>query len=442
DFRGDPSAALLEVLDPEQNNAFSDHYLDAPYNLSKVMFIMTANILDPIPAALLDRMEVIELPGYIEDEKYHIAKQFLVPRQIEEHGLTSAHIRFTDGAIRRLIREYTHEAGVRNLEREIGSVCRKVAKKVAEAMPPDPPSETRAEEQVMQTPNLHTEHPTEPLTMIGDGVLVGESVMIEAVEAQEQDAVSDMAPAPADLVAGKVARVRVIHDKGLEEYLGQPRYLYGVAEEDDEIGVSTGVSWSPAGGDLISIEVNLMEGRGNLLITGQLGDVMKESAQAALSYARARARQLGIDPMRFEKTDIHIHVPAGAIPKDGPSAGITMATALISALTGRKVRRDVAMTGEITLRGKVLPIGGLKEKVLAAHRAGILTFVLPNKNLKDLNEIPQKVRKQIEFVPADDLDTVLKVALLPRRAWVRPHLNRWSSSPSLLRPHPCPGRAQ
>ncbi|MDQ3703964.1 MAG: endopeptidase La [Chloroflexota bacterium] len=412
DFRGDPSAALLEVLDPEQNNAFSDHYLDVPYNLSKVLFIMTANMLDPIPPALLDRMEVIELPGYIEDEKYHIARQFLAPRQIDEHGLTPAHLKITDGALRRLIREYTHEAGVRNLEREIGSICRKVAKKVAELMP-DLPPETPAEAAVMDKPS--TEQATEPLGHVNPDDLRAASAAIEAADAISQDDVSDMAPPAGEQTANgqKRLRARVIHERDLEEYLGPARYDYGQAEAEDEVGVATGVYWSPVGGDTIGVEVTLMEGRGTLMLTGQLGDVMKESAQAALSYARSRARQLGIDPARFEKTDIHIHVPAGAVPKDGPSAGVTMATALVSALTGRKVRRDVAMTGEITLRGKVLPIGGLKEKMLAAHRAGISTFVLPGKNKKDLADIPGKVLRQIQVVPVEDLDKVLDVALRP-----------------------------
>ncbi|MEO8289315.1 MAG: endopeptidase La [Chloroflexota bacterium] len=429
DFRGDPSAALLEVLDPEQNNAFSDHYLDVPYNLSKVMFIMTANQLDPIPPALLDRMEVIELPGYIEDEKYHIAKQFLVPRQIEEHGLTPANIKFTDGAIRRLIREYTREAGVRNLEREIGTICRKVAKLVAEAMPVDP----MPAEEVAATAGVHAngdvrnvavELNTEPLDSRLkdlDGVAPASTEVIAAAidatdGAEAQDAVSDMAPASESVEATqpqKRIRARIIREADIDTYLGAGRFSYGLAEEQDEVGVATGVSWTPVGGDTIGVEVSLMEGKGNLLLTGQLGDVMKESAQAALTYARSRARQLGIDPARFEKTDIHIHVPAGATPKDGPSAGVTLASALVSALTGRPVRRDVAMTGEITLRGKVLPIGGLKEKVLAAHRAGISTFILPRKNEKDLDEIPQKVRRGLEMIPVDDLDMVLKIALQP-----------------------------
>jgi ATP-dependent Lon protease len=423
DFRGDPSAALLEVLDPEQNNAFSDHYLDVPYNLSKVLFIMTANQLDPVPPALLDRMEVIELPGYIEDEKFHIAKQFLLPRQIEEHGLTAAHIKFTDDAIRLLIREYTREAGVRNLEREIGTICRKVAKQVAEAMPPDTaPDEAQATGDEVTTVDIQRvpiELNTEPL----DGRLLEletadlaslEAVAVAVESSDDADAVSDMAPTIDEQAApSKRIRARIIREKDVEAYLGAGRFSYGMAEEQDEVGVATGVSWTPVGGDTIGVEVSLMEGKGGLLLTGQLGDVMKESAQAALSYARSRARQLGIDPARFEKTDIHIHVPAGATPKDGPSAGVTLATALVSALTGRAVRRDVAMTGEITLRGKVLPIGGLKEKVLAAHRAGISTFILPRKNEKDLDEIPQKVRRGLEMISVDELDSVLRLALQP-----------------------------
>jgi ATP-dependent Lon protease len=434
DFRGDPAAALLEVLDPEQNHAFSDHYLDVPYNLSKVLFIMTANLLDPIPPALLDRMEVIELPGYIEDEKYHIARQFLVPRQIEEHGLTPAHIHFKDGALRRLIREYTHEAGVRNLEREIGAICRKVARRVAEAVPDDPDQDLSRGQDVAPPADLPgghgNEHEAQPDPDMAYPLPSGEGVQNVQAAADgwagggadiDVDANADAdvggsgkdGHTPAQQAAGVRVRTRIINEKNLEHYLGPPQFSYGMAEEQDEVGVATGVYWTPMGGDIISVEVTVMEGKGNLLLTGQLGDVMKESAQAALSYARTRARRLGIDPARFEKTDIHIHVPAGAIPKDGPSAGVTMATALVSALTGRKVRRDVAMTGEITLRGKVLPIGGLKEKVLAAHRAGISTFILPRKNEKDLVEIPQKVRRQLELRAVDDLDTVLSIALRP-----------------------------
>ena len=341
DFRGDPSAALLEVLDPEQNSAFSDHYLDVPYDLSKVMFVTTANILDPVPPALLDRMEVIELPGYIEDEKYEIARRFLVPRQTREHGLKGSRLRFTTGSVRHIIRDYTHEAGVRNLEREIGTVCRKVARKVA---------------------------------------------------------------------AGETTRV-VVTIGNLASFLGRPRFIHNLAEEKDETGIATGVSWTPAGGDVMTVEVSLLEGKGQLVLTGQLGDVMKESAQAAVSYARSRAKALGIHDKFYEATDVHIHVPAGAIPKDGPSAGITMGTAVVSALTGRPAYREVAMTGEITLRGRVLPVGGIREKVVAAHRAGIKTFILPRQNLKDLEEVPEDAKNELRFVAVDQMDDVLPVAL-------------------------------
>jgi ATP-dependent Lon protease len=341
DFRGDPSAALLEVLDPEQNFAFSDHYLDVPYDLSKVMFVTTANILDPVPPALRDRMELIELPGYVEDEKYEISRRFLVPRQTSEHGLSSSQLRFTEQAIRHIIREYTHEAGVRNLERQISTVCRKVARKVA---------------------------------------------------------------------TGDTKRTTVSL-RNLEELLGPPRFTRNLAEENDELGIATGVSWSPAGGDVMTVEVSLLEGKGQLVTTGQLGDVMKESAQAALSYARLRASDLGLAPRFYETMDVHIHVPAGAIPKDGPSAGITMATALVSGLTRRPSHREVAMTGEITLRGRVLPVGGIREKVVAAHRAGIKTFVLPRQNMKDLDEVPEDARRELTFVPVEMMDEVLTVAL-------------------------------
>ena len=342
DFRGDPSSALLEVLDPEQNHSFSDHYLEVPYNLSRVMFITTANVLDPVIPALRDRMEVIELPGYIEEEKAKIAQGFLVPKQLAEHGLGQGRLRFSEGALRRIIRDYTREAGVRNLEREIGSICRKVARSVAE----------------------------------GD-------------EASHQ------------VTSQSVAR-----------YLGPPKFFWGAAEESDEVGVATGVARTEMGGDIMGVEVTLMEGKGTLVLTGQLGEVMRESAQAALSYARSHAGQLGLTPRAFESTDIHIHVPAGAIPKEGPSAGITIATALVSALAHRPVRRDVAMTGEITLRGRVLPVGGLKEKVLAAHRAGVKTFILPKKNEKDLHEIPLHVRKDLRFVYVERMEQVLDTALL------------------------------
>ena len=341
DFRGDPSAALLEVLDPEQNHAFSDHYLEIPYDLSKVIFLTTANVLHPIPAALRDRLEIIELPGYTEEEKVHIARKFLIPKQMQEHGLKASRIEFEDEALRHLIRDYTFEAGVRNLEREIASVMRKVARKVAE---------------------------------------------------------------------GRRTKTNVTAEK-LVDFLGPQKHFYELAEEKDEPGVATGVAWTSAGGDLITVEATLMDGRGNLTLTGQLGDVMKESAQAALSYARSRAGQLGVESSFYEKYDIHLHIPAGSIPKDGPSAGITMATALISALTKRSAHRDVAMTGEITLRGRVLPIGGVKEKVLAAHRAGIKTFILPKRNLKDLDDVPREIMKELHFVPVEHMDDVIAVAL-------------------------------
>jgi ATP-dependent Lon protease len=341
DFRGDPSAALLEVLDPEQNHAFSDHYLEVPYDLSKVIFLTTANVLHPIPAALRDRLEIIELPGYTEEEKMHIARQFLIPKQMKEHGLKASRVEIDDEALHHIIRDYTFEAGVRNLEREIATVMRKVARKVAE---------------------------------------------------------------------GRRTKTKVTVEK-LTDYLGTQKHFYELAEEKDEPGVATGVAWTSAGGDLITVEATLMEGRGNLTLTGQLGDVMKESAQAALSYARSRAGQLGVESRFYEKYDIHLHLPAGSIPKDGPSAGITMATALISALTKRAARRDVAMTGEITLRGRVLPIGGVKEKVLAAHRAGIKTFILPKRNLKDLNDVPREIINELHFVPVERMDDVIAVAL-------------------------------
>ncbi len=341
DFRGDPSAALLEVLDPEQNHAFSDHYLEVPYDLSKVIFLTTANVLHPIPAALRDRLEVIELPGYTEQEKLHIARQFLIPRQMSEHGLKPTRVEIQDEAIHRIIREYTFEAGVRNLEREIAAVMRKVARKVAE---------------------------------------------------------------------GRRTKAKVTAEK-IPDYLGPQKQFYGQAEEEDEVGVATGVAWTSAGGDLTNVEATLMDGRGNLTLTGQLGDVMKESAQAALSYARSRAGQFGLEPRFYEKYDIHLHLPAGGIPKDGPSAGITMAVALISALTKRATHRDVAMTGEITLRGRVLPIGGVKEKVLAAHRAGIKTFILPKRNMKDLEDVPRDILRDMRFVPVERMDSVIAVAL-------------------------------
>ena len=344
DFRGDPSAALLEVLDPEQNYAFSDHYLDVPYDLSKVLFITTANMLDPVPPALRDRMEVIDFPGYIEEEKLAIARQFLVPRQKDEHGLTESP-KFADDAIKSLIREYTYEAGVRNLEREIANICRKIARMIAE--------DKRA---------------------------------------------------PSN-----------INEASLFKYLGPTKFTFGIAEEKDEVGVATGVAVSEAGGDTMAVEVTLMRGKGGLMLTGQLGEIMQESAQAALSYSRTHAQQLGLK-VNFDKIDIHIHVPEGAVPKDGPSAGITIATALISALSHRAVHKDVTMTGEITLRGRVLPIGGLRDKVLAAHRAGLKTMLIPMKNKKDMIDVPKKVQREMQFIYVERMDQVLPVALTRNRS--------------------------
>ncbi len=359
DFRGDPSSALLEVLDPEQNAHFSDHYLEVPYDLSQVIFIATANQLDPIPPPLRDRMEVIDLPGYIEEEKLAIARKFLVARQLAEHGLQPGHLRFTDGALRRIIADYTREAGVRNLEREIANICRKIARRIAET--------------------------TLPATEVAGA-------------------------APAALESEPV----VIAAATLQKYLGPRQFTSNAAEERDEIGVATGVTWSPVGGDLMAVEVTLLEGRGTLILTGQLGETMRESAQAAFSYTRSRARALDLPDSFHEKTDVHIHFPSGGIPKDGPSAGITVATALVSAATRRPVRRDVAMTGEITLRGRVLPIGGVKEKVLAAHRAGIRRFILPDRNRKDVLDVPADVQRQMEFIFVDHMDAVLPVAVHER----------------------------
>ncbi len=346
DFRGDPSAALLEVLDPEQNVAFTDHYLGVPFDLRNVMFITTANLADPILPALKDRMEIIEISGYTEEEKLHIANRYILPRQLEEHGINKRLLEITDDAILKVIQSYTREAGLRNLEREVATICRKVARDVAE---------------------------------------------------------------------GKKGLSRVT-GAGLSRFLGAPKYLPEPEQEKDEVGVATGLAWTQTGGDILYIECTMMRGRGNLSLTGHLGDVMKESAQAALSYARSRGASLGIKEETFAKHDVHIHVPAGAIPKDGPSAGITMATALISALTRTPVRRDVAMTGEITLRGKVLPIGGFKEKALAARRMGIKTVIVPTKNDKDVKELPANVRRGIEFVYVDEMDQVLKAALVKRSA--------------------------
>lgn len=343
DYRGDPASALLEVLDPEQNFDFSDHYLEVPFDLSHVIFITTANIQDTIPAALIDRMEIIEFPGYIEEEKLEIARRFLIPRQLEESGLEESEIRFSEQSLQRIIREYTYEAGVRNFEREIGRISRKVARLKASAK----------------------------------------------------------------TYAGQISSTAIDH------YLGPPLY-YGLdAERQDEVGVATALAWSQNGGEIMPVEVLLMEGKGNLQVTGQVGDVMQESAQAAMSYLKTRSKLLGIDPAVYENTDVHIHVPEGAIPKDGPSAGITIATALISAFSGRKFRREVGMTGEITLRGRVLPVGGVRDKILAAHRAGLKTVIIPKRNEKDLVELPKKARSEIQIIRVEHIDEVLNVALLP-----------------------------
>ncbi|MEA5076818.1 MAG: endopeptidase La [Coriobacteriia bacterium] len=340
DFRGDPTSAVLEVRDPEQNNSFHDHYLEAPFDLSDVMFITTANLLDPIPPALRDRMEVIHFPGYTEDEKLHIARKYLVPKQLKEHGLTTKMLSIADSALREIIRRYTREAGVRNLERQIATICRQVARKVVE----------------------------------------GET--------------------------GKTS----VTGKAVHDYLGPEKFTFGLAEKKDEVGVATGLVWTEVGGDVIFIEATTMKGKGGLTLTGQLGDVMRESAQAAVSWIRANAAALGIDAEFAESLDLHIHVPAAAIPKDGPSAGITMATALVSVLKGVPVRRKVAMTGEITLRGRVLPIGGLKEKLLAAHRAGIKTVLIPKENVRDLELVPEHVRTEMEIVPVASMNEVLELA--------------------------------
>ena len=341
DFRGDPSSALLEVLDPEQNYSFSDHYIDIAFDLSKVMFITTANVLETIPPALKDRMEVLELPGYSEEEKTMIAHDFLIPRQLTEHGLSGDYLEFEENAITAIITSYTREAGVRNLEREIASVCRGVAKQVAEGQ--------------------------KEKALVGEGML--------------------------------------------RKFLGPVKFFPEVAERTAEPGVATGLAWTPTGGDIIFIEATQMRGEKALTLTGQLGEVMKESAQAALSYVRAKAKELGIKEEFFGKTDIHIHVPAGAIPKDGPSAGLPIFIALTSLLTGRSVRSNVAMTGEITLRGLILPVGGIKEKTLAARRAGITTVILPQKNEKDLEEIPQHIKEALEFKFVNRMDEAIPMAL-------------------------------
>jgi ATP-dependent Lon protease len=341
-FQGDPAAALLEVLDPAQNHGFVDLYLGVPFDLSRVMFITTGNTLETIPPALRDRMEIISLAGYTEEEKVKIAERYLIPKQLRANGVRPDELAFQDGAIRRIAREYTREAGVRSLEREIGSVTRKVARQLAEGK-------------------------QGPFVITADGV---------------------------------------------PDYLGPPRFFGEVIERTDRPGIAVGLAWTPFGGDVIFVEATAMPSRQNrLILTGQLGDVMRESAQAALSYLRSAPGRLGLNEAHFENKDFHVHVPAGAIPKDGPSAGITMLVALASALTGRIVRHDVGMTGEITLRGKILPVGGIKEKVLAAHRAGIQTVILPKRNERDLADVPEELRRELNVVLVDTVDEALAVAL-------------------------------
>jgi ATP-dependent Lon protease len=366
DFRGDPSSALLEVLDPEQNNTFQDNYLEVPFDLSKVLFIATGNLTDPIPAALRDRMEIIQLPGYTQQEKIEIGRRFLIPKQMEHHGLKDKHIAITDEALTELVQAYTHEAGVRNLEREIANIMRKVARSVAEGR----------------------------------------------------------------------KRKTTVDRRKLLEFLGPPRFEYGELEPEDQIGAATGLVVTEVGGDVVSVEVTKMEGKEDFILTGQLGEVMRESARAGLSWTRAHAAELGIARETFEKNTLHIHVPAGAIPKDGPSAGITMATAIVSALTGIPVRKDVAMTGEITLRGRVLPIGGLKSKILAAHLSGAKIVILPRKNEKDLRDIPDDVRRQMKLVLVDSMDQVLESALRRRPKARDTEPSKVVASEDQVRPEP------
>src|SRR4051812_19401914 len=393
DFRGDPSAALLEVLDPEQNTAFMDHYLDVEYDLSQVFFIATANVLHTIPPALQDRMEVIRLSGYTELEKLEIAKRFLVAKQRRETGVSEEQVVFTDEGLQALIQGYTREAGVRNLEREVGNLCRKVARKVVDAQ---------------------TTIPEEPLTAGVDGVQPVE-LLEEEVQAQPEELVE---PTKKSKKKSKVAepalipidKIVVVPEK-ITDMLGPARFRDMDLDKKNEIGATTGLAWTEVGGSILTTEATVMEGRGKMLTTGKLGDVMQESAQAAMSYVRSRAQYLGIPKDFYRTLDIHVHVPEGAIPKDGPSAGITIGTSICSALTGIPVRGDIAMTGEITLRGRVLPIGGLKEKLLAAHRQGIYELVLPKDNEKDLVDIPENIRKDMKLHFTTSMDEVLKIAL-------------------------------
>ena len=369
DFRGDPSAALLEVLDPNQNSTFADHYLDLDYDLSKVLFLATANSLHSIPAPLLDRMEIISLAGYTEEEKLAISNQYLIPKQVKENGLDKQDVNFSPKAVRELIRYYTRESGVRSLEREIASVFRKVARK-----------------------------------------------HLKRLEEDRKAKQKDDAPMRSGLSLSKNDIAEKITEKSINKYLGPRKFRIGLQNSEDEVGLCTGMAFTQVGGELLVTEVAIVPGKGKLTITGKLGEVMQESAQAAFSYVRSRAEFLSIAQDFYTKVDIHIHVPEGAIPKDGPSAGITMATALTSALTGRPVSRDVAMTGEVTLRGRVLPIGGLKEKMLAAHRGGIRKIIIPSENANDIHEIPKNILKDITVVPVEHMDHVLMHALV----WKQP----------------------
>jgi ATP-dependent Lon protease len=414
DYRGDPSSALLEILDPEQNVSFSDHYLEVPYDLSQVIFIATANALDPVPSPLRDRMEVIDLPGYTEEEKLHIARTFLVARQRTEHGLTEAHLTFADAALRRIIREYTREAGVRELERHLATICRKVARRAVDQLP----AVTDGSPDRNGTPDRDGQE-THAVSPSGDGVPGDETDGTHTPEPPRTEVGTEVATA-----GPGVTTSRRIGANTVREFLGPRRVTHQVSGAADEIGVATGLSWSPTGGDITTVEVTLMEGRGRLVMTGQLGEVMRESAHAALSYARTRADALRLPAAFHSGMDIHIHVPAGAVPKDGPSAGITIATALVSAATRRPSRRDVAMTGEITLRGRVLPIGGVKEKALAAHRAGVRVVILPERNRRDLIDVPADVQKDLDFVFVDGMDAVLTIALLPDAAPMRDAVRR------------------
>lgn len=402
DWRGDPSSALLEVLDPEQNRDFRDHYLDVPFDLSQVMFITTGNILDTIPPPLRDRMEILRLSGYTEEEKIKIAQQYLIPRQIRENSLFPEEIEFEAGAIRKVIRDYTREAGVRNLERELGSICRKVATKVAEGLSSEAPPDGST-----GSPQRPAEGPVEGLRpdgSTGSPQRPGEGPRPEVASL-----------APLRLHEGQEGVKTLITEEKVTEFLGKPKYFFEAAERTEIPGVATALAWTPTGGDILFIEATKMPGGKGFTLTGQLGDVMKESAQAALSYVRSKAEELGIDVDFFEKTDIHLHVPAGSIPKDGPSAGVTMATALASLLLDRPVRADVGMTGEITLRGQVLPVGGIKEKILAAHRVGLKTVILPQRNEPDLDDVPEEVKEEMTFILADKVDQVFTAALADRR---------------------------